>query len=202
MYPDSYYLFESLSSARSCYFKTEEEIDLFKKLWKRYLSEYLETHKMYLSSEGYQILLKIKSKSILVKRYKKKFRRKRKEIKSRYVEEPWRIVSEQIRIFHSVYVKAVNKIRGREGVLVKRSYERYYFEGLEELESYRNKMENGCERIESQKNERYRVSERWVELVRWWLLRGGEWMAGAVDAGFTDHVVHKLIETTISNHSP
>jgi hypothetical protein len=146
---EGYYLFESMSGARSCYFESEKEISIFKKLWSRYMSSYTETYKQYFSSEGYQILLKIKSVSIIHKRYINRCKKKKKELNPIFLKETWRIISEQVRIFHSVYAKTINVIRGREGVLVKNRYRRYYFDGYEEFKEYERKMDEE-ERIKTQ----------------------------------------------------
>ena len=196
----SYYQFESLAGGRSCYFESDEEVELFRRLWRRYMGSYIETHKMYLSSEGYQVLMRIRKDRIIKDNYIKRCMRSKKELNAKFLEEPWRIISEQMRIFHSTYVKCVNKIRSREGVLVKSSYRRYYFETKEEFEIYECVMKEGKE-IESQRNRKYGVSREWVNGVNWLMIRGVEWVESFAGRGFTNNVVSKLIKTTLITHS-
>ena len=139
---------------------------------------------MYLSSEGYQILLRVRGKAVLKRVYNDSCKKKGHEPNKLFLEEGWRIVSEQIRIFHSVYAKWVNGERDRTGGLVKERYSRYYFDSEESYNEYVSKMERG-ERILGQRNNRYRVSERWVELVNWGFIRSVGWVEKYMDAGFT-----------------
>ncbi len=199
--PGGYYMFESLSSSRSCYFESSEEIRIFKVLLNRYLSDYLHIQKLYVSSEGYQILLRVKSKPVVIKNYQSEIERKGKEIKLIFIKEPWRIISERIRIFHSRYVKCVNKIRGRKGVLVQKRFTRYYFDSISEYMAYENEMETGKE-IEGQKEKRYRVEKAWIDRVNWAIFRGVDFVGGLCYKAFPDFVVRKLIISTFSSHIP
>ncbi len=193
--PNSYYLFESLSSGRSCFFESEKELQIFKKLFNRYIGPYVKVHKFFTSSEGYQILLKVRGKEVLERIYTYSCERKGRIPKQLFIEEKWRIISEQMRIFHSVYVKCVNKIRDRKGVLVQHRYKRYYFDTITEYENYIDEMERGKE-VAGQKNVKYRVSQRWIDLVRWGVIRRVEWGESAVNNDFDKYVVSKLIIST------
>lgn len=201
MYPKGYYLLESLSSSKSCYFESDEEVRIFRVLVKRYLKPYTELHKLYTSSEGYHVLLRIRSKEVLVKHYVKQRIKKKKDIHELFIREPWRIISEQVRILHSVYVKLVNGIRGRQGVLVQKRYSRYYFEDLEAYESYERLMKEG-EEIRGQRMEQYRVKVEWISGVNWGVFRGKGYVLSLVDRAFQRYVVSKLVKSTILSHSP
>ncbi len=199
MHPGGYYLLKSLSCGRNCYFETAEEARIFKVLLKRYLGKIIEIHKLYLSSEGYDILVRIRSKAILIREYENRVKRGGKEIDCRFIEEPWRIVSEQIRVFHSTYVRMVNKMRDRKGVLVQRRYSRYVFSSEEEYEGYRVYMDEGGE-VKSQKNKRYEVSECWKRRINWEVLRGVEFLESALSRALQNHVVSKLLNKTLKAH--
>lgn len=199
--PGGYYLFESTASARSCYFESNEEIKIFKSLFNRYLGKYIDIHKMFISSEGYNILLRIKDKSILIKAYRLFCRKKRRNYDTKKEREIWRIISEQMRVFHSLYVKTVNKLRNRSGVLVKQSYKRYYFECEKEFTLYMEEMKKGKE-IQNQKNKRYRVKSSWKRGVNWSNYRKGNWVKRLVDIGLRNDVVGKIIIHTFNSHSP
>ena len=196
-----YYMVESLSSGRSCYFESDKEVRQFKVLFQRYLGHYCKVHKMYLSSEGYRIMLQVREKGVLCKRYREHCRRNGNEVRKIFLEEEWRIVSERVRIFHSVYVKMVNRERGRQGVLVQSRYNRYYFESMTEYENYIERMDEG-EEIKGQRKEKYGVSGRWKARVRWVVYRGGEWVESCMDKGFKDYVVEKLLLNTLFLHKP
>ncbi len=196
-----YYLFESLSSGRSSYFENNEETELFKRLWRRYMRGYIETHKIYLSSEGYHILLRIRDRKKLILKYVGICERRDKGVNIDYLKEPWRIVSEQVRIFHSTYVKRVNRLRGREGGLVKQRFRRFYFESVDEFRDYEEEMDEGKE-IRGQRNARYRVSARWVKGVNWVGVRSLEWVESAMNQHFNNHVVSKIVKLTFKTHNP
>lgn len=198
---NGYYLFESLSSSRSSYFESNNEVDFFKKLFERYLKKYIRIHRMYLSSEGYQVLVTLRQKSTIRGRYIENCKKRNKVIRQSFVEEVWRIVSEQIRIFHSVYVKSVNKSRGRKGVLVQKRYERFIFSSVAEFEAYVAKMDGGKE-ISGQEKVKYSLAKKWRGRVSWGVFRGVLWVEGVMDRVFRGFVVSKLVTSTLSLHSP
>jgi hypothetical protein len=106
-----------------------------------------------------------------------------------------------MRVFKSVYVKAVNRIRGREGVLVKHNYRKYYFDSVAEYEAYIEQMEQG-ERIRSQRNRNYErgIGGKWVnKLVDF---RARKWSEVTFIKGFQDFVGRILINSTFLYHNP
>ena len=201
MHPKGYYLLESLSSSKSCYFESEEEARIFRVLVKRYMSKFIEIHKLYISSEGYHLIVRIRSREVLIKHYVESRVKKKKEIQALYIKEPWRIVSEQVRVLHSVYARMVNGIRNRKGVLVQKRYTRYFFESEEEYLGYIEKMESGAE-VVGQKEARHRVSRKVEEQVNWVVLRWVEFVGSVVDRVFQRYVVFDLLNFTLKSHSP
>jgi hypothetical protein len=197
----NYYLFESLSSAHSLYFESEEEIKLFKYLLVRYLNKYLEVHRIFIDKTGYQILVKIKDTRTIRSNYIKRCKKQNKRIRVDFIQRPWKIISEMMRVFKSVYVKAINRIRGREGVLVKHNFKKYYFESAAEYEGYIKKMEKG-ELIRSQRNKAYEVKGKKGKGIKWLVYRAKKWSERFVYEGFQDLVGHKLIKITLHHHSP
>ena len=189
-------MIESLSSGKSAYFSNGEEIKLFTQLFNRYLGRYVQIHKMYISCEGYQILIRIRSAAVLRRLYTLRMRSKKRVNRKEFMEEPWRIVSEQIRIFHSVYVKEVNKMRGRKGVLVQSRFGRYYFERKEEFKEYEARMEKRREEIRGQARGEYGVSRQVRAGVKWGIYRCKEWVERYMDKSFHNDVVSKLIKNT------
>lgn len=199
--PNGFYLFESLSAANSIFFEKEEEIQLFKSLLNRYLKNYLTIHKIYIDITGYQLIVKIKQKRTLLKNYKEDCLKKGKAPKMEFILEPWRIISEKMRVFKSIYVKAVNKLRGREGVMVKHCYKKYYFETEHEYESYVEEMEKG-KSIESQKNKRFQLYRQAASTINWAYYRARKWVESLLYWGSQDIVILKTIKSTLLHHNP
>lgn len=78
-----------------------------------------------------------------------------KKCKKKYAfEEIWRIISEQVRISLSTYVRNTNSRNNRIGKKVGRSYIRYYFESIDEVIEEMKKMDEQ-EIGQCQPNERY-----------------------------------------------
>jgi len=197
---NGYYIFESLSSGKTVYFKSKEEIRIFKVLLYRYLHNYITIHKLFVDINGYHILLKIHHKRSLINNYRKDCNSKQKKPRANFLQEPWRIVSERIRIFHSTYSKTANKLRGREGVLVKKSYSKFYFEDLETASTYLSEMKEG-KAIISQRNREYSTDRKESSIINWLEERLINWVKGFKKWAFPDDVLHKLICKTPLLHS-
>lgn len=196
---NSYYMFESLSSGRSSYFESGEEVKLFKKLFELHLSKHVELHRMYLFTEGYQLLVRTRHRSTILNNFRKKKAKQGKTVNIEYILEPWRVISEQMRIFMSSYVRQVNSMRGREGVLVKSRYNRYFFTDANDLNAY--VAERAIHDKKSQRIKRYRVGKKWRKLVNWeklWQRKSGRC---AVYRAFPDLILSKLIRSTFLHHS-
>ncbi len=199
--PNGFYLFESLSAANTIFFESKDEIKLFKSLLYRYLKSYIKIHKIYIDASGYQLIIKIKQRRTLLKHYERECIKKGKSFKKEFIEEPWRIISERMRIFKSIYVKAVNKMRGREGVMVKHSYRRYLFETELEYESYVSKMEKGAI-IESQAFRKFQESRLLVDTINWKYFRAKKWVESLCSCTSRSVVLHnEFIKLTRSLHS-
>jgi hypothetical protein len=196
-----YYLFASLASGRTCYFESKEEIRVFRIFLRRYLKDYIQIHKLYLSSEGYQVLVKVRGEEVLRKRYKERCEKKGLVPKNDFLVEVWRIVSDQVRVFHSVFAKWVNRKRDRRGVLVQSKYKKYYFTSKDSFEKYISEKNKGKE-IKGQLNIRYMVSGRWKKLVNWVKVRGVMFVESLMDGAFRNYVVENLINFTYSLHKP
>lgn len=194
------YLFESLSTAQSIFFKNRKEIELFKKLIKRYLDNYVHIEKIYIDSMGYQIVVKLKQRRTILENYKNVCLKNNKSPKERELKEPWRIISESMRVFKSIYSKTVNKLRGRSGALVKHSYKKYYFDSGEEYKNYVHEMEGGKE-IESQKEEEFKKKREDTEVENWVWFRAAEWAGSAVRYRLSKFVTRKWINLTKHLHS-
>lgn len=119
------YLFESLACSNTVYYEQLDDTKQFLVLANQYLKDYLYIHEYMLCKDGWVFVARLKSAKAIQKAYLKKRERNNKPPKSQPV---WLIVSEQMRLFLASYVTTYNERTGREGVLVKRPYRRYYFE--------------------------------------------------------------------------
>lgn len=200
-HPRGFYLFESLASGNTSYFESEEEIRVFRIFLVRYLKKYVDIKRTFLSSEGYQVLIRIRGEAILRKLYKLRCNKKGIQPNKDFLKEVWRIVSDQVRIFHSVYAKWINRNRDRQGVLVQCRYKKYYFESKNSIDSYISQMEKGKE-IKGQKNKRFRIAKKWKKAVDWLKIRSMEFIGEHMGREFQAHVVGKIIKNTLSLHSP
>lgn len=195
-----FYMFESLASGRTCYFESEEEIEIFKLLFTRYMNNYVEVYHMEISSEGYQVLIKTRERRTVVNHYKKQCDKKGKSYRVDFIKEPWHIISEQMRIFLSLYARKANKLREREGVLVKKRFERFLFETEEELLGYLS-TKNSIPEIQSQRNPKYRVELVLKKAVNWGMVRARNLAESIIKKAFHNLVVVNLIKSTLLAHS-
>lgn len=123
------YLFKSTACSNTVYYEELNHAKNFLQLAQQHLKEYLYIHEYMLCQDGWVFLARLKSE----KQIQKAYANKRKKYKKLPKEMPvWKIVSEQIRLFIASYVTQYNQSTGREGGLVKRVYERYYFETKQE----------------------------------------------------------------------
>lgn len=139
MEPGKYYVLESSASANSVYFETDALARLFFRYCNYYLKNCLYIREYALNQDGWVMLVKIKSAKT-IRKYFGTIHSKRK-IKSTVLESAdskpiWRILSERIRLFISTYVRMSNKVLGREGSLVRRTYTRYQFDSLNQAQAY------------------------------------------------------------------
>lgn len=194
------YLFESLSSANSIFFKTKNEIKVFKKLIFRYLGRYLEIRKLYIDVNGYQLVVRIRQRRTIIKNYKKECEEKGRMLKEEFKKHPWKIISEKMRIFKSTFVKAINWLRGREGVLVKNSYKKQYFETEKEYEDYVEGMERGM-MIKSQRSGMFSRRREETRVRKWGDYRARKWVEMLVPRDSPVFVARISVLFTLLHHS-
>lgn len=155
MQANSIYLLKGECGANSVFFENKKEAKLFTNLVDYYLHDYAEVNSFQNSKDGWILIITLKSENKIKEAYRKR-REKSKKCKSECTfEEVWRIISEQIRILLSCYVKTTNARNEREGGKVKSSYKRHYFDNLEEAIKVMQEMEEQ-EIDQSQPKARYR----------------------------------------------
>lgn len=196
--PGCFYIFKSLSAGNTCYFETENELIQFNKLFKFHLHRYIRIVKANINQEGYVFLIKIRDNRTLISNYKKERVKKGKKIDDLFIQEPWRIISEKIRIVHSLFVRFANKLRDRSGVLVKKSYEKFYFENIgEAIEQLENDSDLA---FSSQKNKKYKSIKSHCQIKNWVGILAKNGMQVFKNQTVTSLILLNYVKKTISAH--
>jgi len=157
----------------------------------------MQLHRITLKIDGYSILIRIKDRRTIISHYKKEREKKKKGLNPNFIAEPWRIISEKIRVIHSVFAKAINKLRGRSGVLVKSRYERLYFENLKEAINYLDKIQF---QESSQRNPKYMAIKDHCYISNWLVYKAKKWVKGIKSVRLDKIEVSTLIRTTLLAH--
>lgn len=131
------YMFVGKACSNTAYFETLEDAKLFLQLAQEKLKNYLYIHEYMLNEDGWCFIARLKSKDQILSTYLGKHGSK---LDTDEAIELWRIISERMRLFLCEYVVKYNQRTGREGGLVKRSYERYYFETVSEAKQQIRRM--------------------------------------------------------------
>lgn len=214
MEADHVYLMRGASTARSPFFEREADCKVFLELADRYLGEYLKILRFQNNRDGWVMIVRTRSAIDIKRAYF--FRRNRSEKCDRQFDfvEVWQMLSDQVRIFLSTYVKATNYISGRKGGKVRRRFERFVFENEEEYRMTCEALEQQYY-FQGQPRKRYRPSKRSHEL-RKKLVLSSKYMCSGVLKGLArvralglvcldlrrlaDDVVRQLIATTLQHH--
>ncbi len=152
IYAKGYYLFRGEASANSCFIENLREAKLFIRLVNRYLKDYVKVHDYLLTAEGWLIQVTIRSRKQVLQAFGAQ---KACRLVGSDSIETWRIISEQVRLMLSQYVKRTNKMEGRSGSKVKESYHRYYFSSAREAQEYIQAMRQQKIKL-LQRNKKYR----------------------------------------------
>lgn len=156
MHQGEIYLIQGQSSANSLAFEDKAEIIKFQQMCNRILSPYFKLKEYLFTPDGWQLVVRVRSKETIIKHYK--LGREKLGHETTSIPDLWRILSEKIRILRSNYIVWSNKKEGRTGSKVSKSYERFIFESIDEARTYIKKMRNN-EIDLSQKKERYKADK-------------------------------------------
>lgn len=118
------YLFQGSACSNTLYFESLDDAKLFLKLANKKLKKYLYIHEFMLNQDGWVLLARLKSKTKIQQAFSKDNKDSSASV--------WKIISEMMRQFISEYVVKYNRRTGREGGLVRRNYERFFFETVKE----------------------------------------------------------------------
>ena len=206
------YVFEGRVAANSSYFENIEECKKFLIYANYFLKDIMTIHEFILTRHGWHMLVKIKSKDQIQDFNNSKTSGNDSPPNS---IEIWKIVSEQVRLFLSTFVRVVNKRRGRTGVLVHSSYMRFCFESLREAKSHILKLREQLLKL-SQKRKKYCGKKNHWEVTK---KRGSasiflcsKYLDRAIEKakkilgktifkGSQDLVLHTLVKKTLQLHN-
>lgn len=132
------YLLKGKASANSLFFENKKDMALFRSTANRYLSKYFKIMEYNLKPDGWQLVIRVRDERTIKTHYN--IFRKKSKSKKAGLTTLWRILSEMVRVWQSLYVRIFNKRKGRSGGLVGVSYERYVFQSSEEATKYIEKM--------------------------------------------------------------
>lgn len=214
MQAEHLYLIRGASGANSPFFENEGDCKLFLELADRFLQDYLHIASFQNNRDGWIMIIRTKS-AIDIKRAYYTRRGLSKKCKKEFeYTEIWKILSDQIRIFLSTYVKVTNARTGRVGGKVRSRYERFVFESEEEALKICDMLEREYY-AQVQPLKRYRPSKR-LHKIRRKLLRTSIYMSCALlrmpgklrELGlrcldmtvFSNNVARHLISRTLQHH--
>ncbi len=216
MQADHIYLIRGSSSANSSFFECENDAKYFLKLVDRFLGEYMSVNSFQNNRDGWVLIISTRSVEEIRTAYAKRRAQSNKCNPAYAHSEVWRILSDQVRILLSTYVKWTNSHTGRTGGKVKRNYERFIFESLEEALEMKENLENQLY-DQSQSKKRYRPSKKHFKMT-WKAMKSSIYMCCArlsdprnvVKLGLrclnlissTIDVLRQVIKTTLQYHFP
>lgn len=165
MQADHLYLIRGSSVANSAFFEHEDDCREFLALADHYLEEYLTITSFQNNRDGWVMIIATKSAAAIKAAYQVR-RAKSKKCKKQFeLKEVWRMLSDQIRIFLSRYVKYTNFKTGRKGAKVRHRYERFLFEDEAEALERQDKLAEEYYPLE-QPEERYRPTDEQSTLTK------------------------------------
>ena len=159
------YAIEINSSANSALVEKVYQAKKLLQLVNTRLSGFAKVYDYLVSNDSLFLVIQICESETVHKNYLNNRNSSNKANRTLDHKEIWRIISEQFRHLISMYVKWFNRDTGRSGSMVKKNYDRFYFEDVNEAEDYLSKMKR--ESIErNQKQKKYRPSKRVNSLLK------------------------------------
>jgi len=125
----------------------------------KYLADYVFVNCFQNSRDGWAMIITTKSAEVIRSAYKDRRKQSKKCNKDCAHHEIWRMLSDQIRILLSTYVKATNETTGRTGGKVRGKYKRFVFESVEEAEAVKDELLN-LKYDQAQELKRYQPSKK------------------------------------------
>ena len=159
MQAEHIYLIEGAVTANSSFFENEADCKDFMRLADEHLGAYLSINSFQNNRDGWVMIITTKSTQAIRTAYRLRRARSKKCKAGCAHYETWRILSDQIRILLSTYVKNTNQKSGRRGGKVRGNYKRYVFESVEEVEQMKQTLSKQ-KYDQSQELKRYRPSKK------------------------------------------
>lgn len=210
------YLIRGCSVANTPFFEQEADCKLFLELADHYLKEYLTIASFQNNRDGWVMIIVTKTASVIKNAYCARRLLSKKCKKEFELQEVWKMLSDQIRILLSTYVRRTNHETGRKGAKVRHRYERFVFNSVEEALAMQESLEGECYPLE-QPEERYRPSDELSTLTKS-MIRSSIYMGCALlkstknlqklgmvclDLGvLVSNVARQLIQSTLHHHFP
>jgi len=158
MQANQLYLIEGTSVANSPFFENEADCELFLSLADKYLTDYLSINCFQNSRDGWAMIATTKSAEAIRTAYENRRKQSKKCKVDCAHHEIWKMLSDQIRILLSTYVKATNENTGRTGGKVRGKFKRFVFESVEEAEAVKEELLQ-LKYDQAQELERYQPSD-------------------------------------------
>lgn len=150
-YAQGFYLLQGKVNANSVFIEDKQEAHYFMSKAHQRFKGFFKIHEYLLSKDGWSFLVTIEDEQEVLRSYKRLREQSSKADRAKDDKIVWKIISEQIRHFLSLFVRYTNKKQGRTGGKVHSSYERYWFESAEEARSYIHSMRHQylktCQRL-------------------------------------------------------
>jgi len=216
MQADQLYLIAGASVANSPFFENEADCKLFLSLADKYLADYLMINCFQNNRDGWVMIITTNSAEAIRTAYDNRRKQSKKCNEDCAHHEIWRILSDQIRILLSTYVKATNENTGRIGGKVRGNYKRFVFESVEEAETVKQELlelkydqaqeleryqpSNDLYRFESKKRQSIYMGCAQLESKKQLVLKLG--MRCLEIAGSAINVLRQLVKSTFDFHFP
>lgn len=132
LHPNQLYIVSGGASANSFFFENRQCHIIFFEYFDCFLSNMVDLLHYKMTPTGWVMAIKTKSEKEIIAAYLMQRRKSQKADRTKDLDEPKRMISEHFRIFLSNYVKMSNYYLGREGVLVKKRFDKYQISNEEE----------------------------------------------------------------------
>lgn len=216
MQAEHVYLIRGASTARSPFFEDEQDCGTFLAYADRFLKDYMRVVSFQNSRDGWVMIVATKSAQAIKRAYLERRAKSKKCRKEFEFTEVWQMLSDQIRILLSTYVKVTNFRTRRKGAKVRCRYERFVFESEAEAKFMQASLEKEFH-DQAQPQKRYRPSYR-SHKIRKWMLKASIYIScallgsvermkklgmGCLDLGYLDKAIaRQAITNTLKHHFP
>lgn len=162
---DGLYAIQINSSANSALVEKVYQAKKLLGLINKRLNGFAKVNDYLISNDSLFLVLQVCESDLVLENYLESRNNSKKADRALDHQEVWRIISEQFRHLISMYVKWFNRDTGRSGSMVKKNYQRFYFDDAQEAEAYMANMKKETY-VRNQKQKKYRPCKRVNGLLR------------------------------------